>query len=106
MNCLFCSIVEKRIASQVVYEDRDVFAFEDINPQAPVHILVVPKKHISSALEIKPADNALSTGLPARSQLQQGGRADRLSHPSPSACRKTNALAAGINKKGIRIPGF
>jgi histidine triad (HIT) family protein len=59
MNCLFCSIVEKRIASQVVYEDTDVFAFEDINPQAPVHILVVPKKHISSVLEIKPADNAL-----------------------------------------------
>jgi histidine triad (HIT) family protein len=59
MNCLFCSIVEKRISAHVVYEDEDVFAFEDNNPQAPIHILVVPKQHISSVLEIEPADNVL-----------------------------------------------
>lgn len=59
MNCLFCKIVEKKIPSKIVYEDENVLAFEDINPQAPVHILVVPKKHISTSLEITNADNEL-----------------------------------------------
>lgn len=59
MNCLFCRIVEKKIPSKVVYEDGRVFAFEDINPQAPIHILVVPKRHISTMLEIAREDNEL-----------------------------------------------
>jgi histidine triad (HIT) family protein len=59
MNCLFCKIVEKKIPSKIVYEDEHVFAFEDINPQAPVHILIVPKKHISTSLEITNDDNEL-----------------------------------------------
>ncbi len=59
MNCLFCSIIEKKFPSKVVYEDKSVFAFEDVNPQAPIHILVVPKKHISTVLETKPEDNEL-----------------------------------------------
>jgi len=59
MNCLFCKIVEKKIPSKIVYEDENVLAFEDINPQAPVHILVVPKKHISTSLEITNDDNEL-----------------------------------------------
>ena len=45
-NCLFCRIISGEIPSTKVYEDDYVFAFRDINPQAPVHILVVPKKHI------------------------------------------------------------
>lgn len=48
-NCLFCRIIAGEIPSTKVYEDDDVFAFRDINPQAPVHILVVPKKHICCA---------------------------------------------------------
>ena len=59
MDCLFCRIVEKKIPSKKVYEDESIFAFEDINPQAPVHILVVPKKHISTILEAKEEDNEL-----------------------------------------------
>jgi len=59
MGCLFCKIVEKKIPSKIVYEDERVLAFEDINPQAPVHILVIPKKHISTSLEIKSDDNEL-----------------------------------------------
>ena len=47
-NCLFCKIISGEIPSQKVYENEYVYAFRDINPQAPVHILVVPKKHISS----------------------------------------------------------
>jgi histidine triad (HIT) family protein len=59
MSCLFCKIVEKKIPSKIVYEDERVLAFEDINPQAPIHILVIPKKHISTSLEIKSDDNEL-----------------------------------------------
>lgn len=59
MDCLFCSILEKKFPSKAVYEDEHVFAFEDVNPQAPIHILVVPKKHISTMLEVKPEDNDL-----------------------------------------------
>ena len=49
MDCLFCKIIEGVIPSQKVYEDEFVFAFRDIQPQAPVHVLVVPKTHIPSA---------------------------------------------------------
>lgn len=59
MNCLFCKIIEKKIPSKIVYEDERVLAFEDITPQSPVHILVIPRKHISTALEIKDEDNEL-----------------------------------------------
>lgn len=45
-SCIFCKIIDKKIPSRVVYEDAVAFAFEDINPQAPVHILIVPRKHI------------------------------------------------------------
>ncbi len=51
-NCLFCKIIAGEIPSSKVYEDEYTFAFRDINPQAPVHILVVPKKHIDSVGEI------------------------------------------------------
>ncbi len=49
MDCLFCAILEGQIPSQKVYEDDSVYAFRDINPQAPTHVLVIPKEHISSA---------------------------------------------------------
>ncbi|OEG71048.1 histidine triad nucleotide-binding protein [Candidatus Endomicrobiellum trichonymphae] len=45
-NCLFCKITKGEIPSYKVYEDEEVFAFRDINPQAPVHVLIIPKKHI------------------------------------------------------------
>ena len=52
MDCLFCKIAAKQIPSQKVYEDEHVYAFKDIHPVAPVHIIVIPKKHIESANEI------------------------------------------------------
>ena len=52
MDCLFCKIVNGEIPSQKVYEDKDIFAFKDINPQAPFHVLIIPKKHINSAADI------------------------------------------------------
>ena len=51
-DCIFCKIIAGEIPSQKVYEDESVYAFKDINPMAPVHILVVPKQHISNLLEI------------------------------------------------------
>lgn len=52
MDCIFCAIVKGDIPSTKVYEDEWVYAFKDINPMAPVHILVVPREHIASADEI------------------------------------------------------
>lgn len=52
MDCIFCAIIKGDIPSNKVYEDDNCYAFMDINPQAPVHCLVVPKKHISSVDEI------------------------------------------------------
>ena len=52
MDCLFCKIAAGEIPSKKAYEDELVYAFEDINPMAPVHILVIPKTHIANMLEI------------------------------------------------------
>ena len=51
-NCLFCKIVNKEISSDIVYEDDDVLAFNDIDKKAPVHILIIPKKHIPTFNDI------------------------------------------------------
>lgn len=52
MDCLFCKIIAGEIPSAKVYEDDKVYAFKDISPVAPVHVLVVPKKHYSSVMEV------------------------------------------------------
>lgn len=58
-DCLFCKIAAKELDSEIVYESDDVVAFEDINPAAPVHLLVVPRRHISSAHELSADDGPL-----------------------------------------------
>ncbi|HTL47678.1 MAG TPA: histidine triad nucleotide-binding protein [Verrucomicrobiae bacterium] len=58
-DCLFCKIVKGEIPSRVAYQDERVFAFHDINPQAPVHVLVIPKKHIPRIAEMGEGDAAL-----------------------------------------------
>ena len=55
-DCIFCKIVEGKIPSSKVYEDDDIYAFKDINPARPVHILVIPKKHITSLATVTPDD--------------------------------------------------
>ena len=59
MNCLFCKIIVGDIPSNKVYEDETVFAFRDIAPQAPTHILVVPKTHMESVNDITPENSAV-----------------------------------------------
>ena len=56
MDCIFCKIINKEIPSKIVYEDEKILAFEDIAPQAPVHIVVIPKKHIEKITEITEED--------------------------------------------------
>lgn len=63
MECLFCKITAGEIQSEIVYEDDAVVAFEDISPQAPVHILVVPKKHISTLDDLTDEDSSLAGEL-------------------------------------------
>src|ERR1700757_4737866 len=58
-DCLFCKIAAKQIPAKIVYEDADVFAFADINPQAPTHILICPKKHFASLHEASLEDQAV-----------------------------------------------
>jgi histidine triad (HIT) family protein len=62
-NCLFCKIINKEIPSTVVFEDDEVLAFKDVNPQAPVHVLVVPKKHISTTDELNEDNYQISGKL-------------------------------------------
>lgn len=53
-DCIFCKIVEGKIPSRKVYEDEELYAFHDINPAAPVHVLVIPKQHIESLADCAP----------------------------------------------------
>ncbi len=82
-ECIFCKIVKGEIPSKKVYEDDEVSAFHDIDPIAKIHILVIPKKHISSLLELKNEDKEL------------------LSH----IFEKINEVAkiVGIDKSGFRV---
>ena len=57
-DCLFCKIAAKQIPAKLVHEDADVFAFEDINPQAPTHVLVCPRKHFASLEHATPEEEA------------------------------------------------
>jgi histidine triad (HIT) family protein len=63
MPCLFCEIVAGRIPAKVAYQDEDVMAFHDIHPQAPTHTLIIPKKHITSLLDLSPQDDVLVGSL-------------------------------------------
>ncbi|MCL4424122.1 MAG: histidine triad nucleotide-binding protein [Firmicutes bacterium] len=80
-DCLFCRIASGEIPAQVLYEDEEVMAFRDINPQAPVHILVIPKNHYTSLLDLTERDQELLAHLlltvkklGSRSDLEGGFR--------------------------------
>ena len=56
MDCLFCKIVNKEIPSEIIHEDEEIIAFKDIQPVAPVHLLIIPKRHIISINHVGPGD--------------------------------------------------
>ncbi|HEX5545287.1 MAG TPA: histidine triad nucleotide-binding protein [Nitrospira sp.] len=62
-ECLFCQIVEKKISVKLVQEDELTLAFDDINPQAPVHTLVIPKRHVSAVQDLGMGDDSLLARL-------------------------------------------
>ena len=62
-DCIFCKIASKEIPANLVYEDEAVVAFKDLEPQAPAHVLVIPKKHVESVLALTEADKMLSAHI-------------------------------------------
>jgi histidine triad (HIT) family protein len=78
-DCLFCRIVRKEIPASVVYEDDDLLAFNDINAQAPLHVLVIPKRHIATLNDLSPQDDALAGQMIRRAAAiaREKGYADR-----------------------------
>jgi len=60
MNCIFCKIAQKEINTEILYEDADVIAFRDANPIAPVHVLIIPKRHIPTIDDLKETDEKLA----------------------------------------------
>jgi histidine triad (HIT) family protein len=65
-DCLFCRLVRREIPASIVYEDDSVLAFNDINPQAPTHVLVIPKRHIETLNDLEAGDDALMGELVRR----------------------------------------
>ena len=80
-DCLFCKIALKQIPAKIVYEDPEIFAFEDIGPQAPTHLLICPRKHLSSLQDAAPEDASMlgrlqlvATKLAGERNLRDGFR--------------------------------
>ena len=59
MECIFCQIVAGKIPSEILYRDEEVIAFRDINPQAPIHVVIIPTKHIPSLAQLSEAESPL-----------------------------------------------
>ena len=74
MSCLFCKIVAGEIPAKRVYEDEIVVAFEDLNPQAPVHVLVIPKRHVATLNDLQASDDQLVGTLVRRAAAIAGER--------------------------------
>ena len=73
-DCLFCRIVRKEIPSRTVHEEETILAFEDIHPQAPVHILIVPKKHVASLADLQEGDGPMVAAMMAAANRIARGR--------------------------------
>jgi histidine triad (HIT) family protein len=77
-DCLFCKIIRKEIPSKVVFENDQLFAIEDINPQAPMHLLILPKKHMATLLEIQEVDhNLMGSAFTVANQLAKQRKLDQ-----------------------------
>lgn len=82
-DCIFCKIIKKEIPSKIVLENENIIAFEDLNPVAPIHILIVPKKHISNVMELTLNDEKYLTAV--------------------YEAAKEIAIQKGIDKTGFRL---
>ena len=107
-GCLFCRIIAGEIPGAIVHQDERVVAFKDINAQAPLHVLVVPRRHIATLNELGPDDDGLVGEMIRRGarvrcarlsdgvQLQRGRGADRVPHPPARPRRAFARLASGL----------
>ena len=79
MSCLFCKIIAREIPASIVFEDDRMIAFNDINPQAPTHVLIVPKRHIETLNALEPGDDQLVGELARRAAAiaRERGFSDR-----------------------------
>lgn len=82
-DCIFCKIIKGEIPSEKVYEDEDVLAFKDIQPAAPIHVLIIPKKHIENIMEVSEED-------------------EKIMQKITMAIQKV-AKQVGVDKKGFRL---
>ena len=89
-DCLFCKIVARQLPSDVVYEDGDVLAFNDINPQAPTHVLIIPKQHVATVNDVADADAAVFSTLVLRCS-RHSGRSSELRRRVIGCCSTCNA---------------
>jgi histidine triad (HIT) family protein len=78
-DCLFCKIIGGQIPGNIVFQDDQLLAFKDINPQAPLHVLIVPRRHIATLNDLTPADDALVGSLfrAAAALAKEHGYAER-----------------------------
>jgi len=77
-ECIFCRIVADKTPARRIYEDEELLAFDDLNPKAPVHILIIPKKHIPSVLELKEEDRSgIAAALELAGRLAREKELDR-----------------------------
>ena len=78
-DCLFCKIIGGQIPGNIVFQDEQLVAFKDINPQAPLHVLIVPRRHIATLNDLTPADDALVGSLfrAAAALAKEHGYAER-----------------------------
>ncbi len=98
-DCLFCKIVAGEIPATKVHEDDDTLTFTDINPQAPTHVLVVPKRHIADIAEPRHPGECRGNWtdrVPGCLQHRGAGRADRVPRARARARRAPDAMAAGL----------
>ena len=86
-GCLFCSIVNREINATIVYEDDRVVAFNDINPQGPTHVLIVPRRHIASLNDLQPGDDEIVGELVRR------------------AAAIASSTSSSVSGRGIRAAG-
>ncbi len=82
-NCIFCKIVDRAIPGDIVYEDDELLAFNDVSPQAPVHVLIIPKVHIASVNDVPEGDAIVIAKL--------------------TTCARALAKARGIDESGYRL---
>ena len=123
-SCIFCKIIAKEITGRIVYEDEQWLAFDDINPQAPVHVLIVPKEHIPTLNDLKESHMGLIGNMGVvinkiaeiKNVKDPGFRVVVNCNPAGTAClspacasagRKTDGMAAGVRKPaGQECPAY